>query len=55
MTQSTFIGARYVHIDNGHHRMAAAAIASTQVGPILASVADRKREEEIPQFMSMQP
>lgn len=49
------IGTRYVHIDNGHHRMAAAALASTQIGPIFIPVADRKVEEELPRFMNSGP
>ena len=52
---STDIGTRYAHIDNGHHRMAAAVIASAQLGPIFAPVADRKREEDLPRFMAMRP
>ncbi len=49
------IGTRYVHIDNGHHRMAAAAIASTQIEPINVPVADLRREEDSPRFMVMRP
>lgn len=51
----TDIGTRYVHIDNGHHRMAAAAIASTQLGPIFVPVADLRREEDLPRFMTSRP
>lgn len=44
------IGTRYVHIDNGHHRIAAAVIASGQLGQIFVPVADLKREEDQPRF-----
>lgn len=54
------LGARYVHIDNGHHRMAAAALASLQLrpvhgAPIAVPVADLKREEDSPRFVGMKP
>lgn len=39
------IGIRYVQIDNGHHRVKAAQIASELIGPILVPVADRHVEE----------
>ncbi len=44
------LGARYVHLDNGHHRLAAACLASNHVGPIMAPVADRHVEEASAQF-----
>lgn len=55
MITSADLGTRYVHIDNGHHRMAAASIASKEIGLIFVPVADRKREEDMPQFMTMRP
>lgn len=49
------IGTRYVQIDNGHHRMAAAAICSDRIGPVFVPVADIRREEDLPRFASMRP
>lgn len=46
------IGTRYVHINNGHHRMAAAVIASEDIGQIFVPVADLRREEESARFIS---
>ncbi len=46
------IGTRYAHIDNGHHRMAAAAAVSAQLGAVLVPVADRRVEESQSHFMS---
>lgn len=49
------IGMRYVHVDNGHHRIAAAAIASVHVGQILVPVADLYREEADSWAMTSRP
>ena len=55
LVSSADIGARYVHIDNGHHRMAAAAFASDRVGPILVPVADLRLEESSARFVAIRP
>lgn len=44
------VGKRYVHIDNGHHRVTAAALASAHVGTIQVPVADRHTEEATGRF-----
>ena len=49
------IGLRYVHLDNGHHRMSAAARASEALGPILVPVADLHREEQGPRYAAIRP
>jgi hypothetical protein len=49
------IGVRYVHIDNGHHRVAAAALVSRLVLGMVIPVADRRLEESQPRFSSMRP
>lgn len=49
------IGRRYVQIDNGHHRMAAALIASVQVSDLRVPVADLRREEMGERFDVLRP
>lgn len=42
---SADVGVRYVHVENGHHRMAGAALAQTVLGEIAVPVYDLNREE----------
>lgn len=52
---SADIGTRYIHIDNGHHRMSAAVIASEQLGPVFVPVADLYCEQKSPPSIAMRP
>lgn len=49
------VGTRYVHLENGHHRMAAAVVASKDVPGIRAPVFDLNAEETSPRFASLRP
>ena len=47
------VGVRYVHVENWHHRIAAANVASESRGEIRAPVFDINVEEASPRFASM--